>query len=96
MLTNQGLLPVRTRRAIQPSFSTAMPATNDRRDGSPNRHEVAARAAIELLADRPLTEAEWSAARARLMEFGAILRAWERTTTAPRRGNVEVLCQREP
>lgn len=81
---------------LQPSFSTAMPATNDRRDRRPNRLEAAARGAIELRADRPLTEAEWSAARARLLDFGAILRTWEPTTTAPRRGNVEVLCQQEP
>jgi len=73
-----------------------MPAIDDRRDRSPNRLEDTARAAMELRAGRPLTEAEWSAARARLLEFGSILRSWERTTTAPRRGNVEVLCQREP
>ena len=96
MLKNPELLPVRTSRALQRSFSTAMPAIDDRHDRSPNRLEAAARAAMELRAGRPLTEAEWSAARARLLEFGAIVRAWERTTTAPGRGNVEVLCQREP
>ena len=77
-------------------FQTNMHGKSDRCDRSPNRLEAAARAAIELRADRPLTEVEWSAARARLLEFGAILRSWERTTAAPRRGNVEVLCQREP
>ena len=58
--------------------------------------ENTARAALELRAGRCLTDAEWAAARARLLEFGTILRSWERTTTVPRRGNVEVLCQREP
>jgi hypothetical protein len=72
------------------------PASNDRGEPSPNRLEAAARAAIELRADRPLTDAEWSAACTRLLEFGAILRCWDQTTTAPRRDNLEVLCPREP
>jgi len=55
-----------------------------------------ARQAIELSAGRTVTDAEWAALRTRLLEFAGILRAWERTTTAPRRGNFEVLCQRKP
>lgn len=58
--------------------------------------EAAARTAIELHAGRALTDAQWAAARARLLEFADILRDWDRKTAAPRRGNVEVLCQRQP
>jgi hypothetical protein len=58
--------------------------------------EVAARTAIEQRIERKLTEAEWSAMRAKLVEFVAIVRAWDQATTGPRRGKVEVLCQREP
>ena len=58
--------------------------------------EVAARAALELRVGHSLTDAEWADARARLLEFVSILRAWERESVPPRRGNVEVLCQREP
>jgi hypothetical protein len=59
------------------------------------QNEVAARAALELRVGHSLTDAEWADARARLVEFVSILRAWERESIAPRRGNVEVLCQRE-
>jgi hypothetical protein len=96
MLANQGPLPVRMRRAHRFSFLTAMPATNDRGDGSPRQLEAAARAAIELRADRTLTDAEWAAMRARILEFAGVLRVWERKMTGSGRGNVEVLCQREP
>ena len=58
--------------------------------------EAAARTAIELHTGRALTDAQWAAARARLLEFAGILRDWDRKTTASRRGNVEVLCQPEP
>jgi len=58
--------------------------------------EAAARSAIELHAGCALTDAQWAAARARLLEFAGILRGWDRKTTASRRGNVEVLCQPEP
>jgi hypothetical protein len=57
--------------------------------------ETKARAAFDLRANRTLTDAEWATMRARLLEFAGILRAWGRTTTASRRGNVEVPCQRE-
>ena len=64
--------------------------------GVTNRPEEDARAALELRAGRTLTDAEWAAARARLLEFAGILRIWDRTTTASPRGNVELLCQPEP
>lgn len=35
-----------------------------------------ARTAIERRAERILTDTEWSAMRSRLVEFGAVLRAW--------------------
>lgn len=59
------------------------------------QNEVAARAALELRVGRSLTDAEWADARARLVEFVNILRAWERESVPPRRGNVEGLCQQE-
>jgi len=77
-------------------FQTNMHAKSDRCDRSPKQLEAAARAAIELRADRTLTDAEWVAMRSRLLEFAGILRDWDRKTTASRRGNVEVLCQPEP
>lgn len=60
------------------------------------QRDVAARAALELHVGRSLTDAEWADARARLVEFVSILRGWERESVGPRRGSVEVLCQREP
>jgi hypothetical protein len=66
-------------------------------DGDRQRRlEASARAAFGARTDRPLTDAEWAAVRARLMEFAGILRAWDRSTTGPRRGKVEELCQQEP
>ena len=73
-----------------------MHAINDRGDRSPKQLEAAARTAIELRADRALTDAEWAATRTRLLDFAGILRGWDRETTSSRRGNVEVLCQPEP
>jgi len=96
MPVNQGALPVRMSRTSLFSFPTAMHASNDRGDRSPKQLEAAARAAIELRTDRTLTDAEWAATRARLLEFAGILRVWDRKTTASRRGKVEVLCRREP
>ena len=66
------------------------------RDDHSWRLESAARAAMELRADRNFTDAEWAAVRSRLVEFMRILRGWEQTTTVPRRANLEVLCQPEP
>jgi hypothetical protein len=61
------------------------------------QNEVAARAALELRVGHSLTDAEWATARARLVEFVSILRAWDRPKTiTPLRGNVEVPCQPEP
>lgn len=57
--------------------------------------EATARTAIEQGVERTLTEAEWAAMRAKLMEFAAILGGWEQATRRPRRGKVEVLCQRD-
>jgi hypothetical protein len=73
-----------------------MPASYDQGSSSPNQLEAAARAAMELRAKRTLTDTEWAAMRAKIMEFAAILRGWEHATTCPRRGKVEGLCQREP
>ncbi len=58
--------------------------------------EAAARNTIELHAGRALTDVQWAAARARLLEFVSILRDCDRQTISSRRGNVEVLCQPEP
>src|SRR5260370_31343378 len=68
---------------------------NDRDNQCRTQNELAARAALAARAGHTLTDAEWGAARARLLEFVDILRAWDRKTTAPRLGKV-VLCQREP
>jgi hypothetical protein len=95
MPVNQGVLPARMGRASLFSFSTAMHASTDRGDRSPKQPEALARAAIELRAGHSLTDAEWTAVRARLVEFVSILRVWDRKTVAPRRGNVELPCQRE-
>jgi hypothetical protein len=63
----------------------------DKDDDERSRSEtcVAARAAVELRADRALTDAEWAAAHARLLEYAGILRVWDRKTTVSRRCNVE-------
>ena len=57
--------------------------------------EASARAAFEPRVGRALTDREWAAVRARLVEFVGILRIWEHTTDR-HRGKVERLCQREP
>jgi hypothetical protein len=77
-------------------FQTAMHAQSHRADRSQVQMEAAARTAIELRAGRALTDAQWAAARTRLIEFAGTLRDWDRKTTASRRGNVELLCQPEP
>jgi hypothetical protein len=96
VLVNQRVQPARISRANLFFFPTVMHASKDGGDRSPKQLEARARAAIELCADRSLTDAEWAAMRARLLEFAGILRDWDRKTTASRRGNVEVLCQPEP
>jgi len=68
---------------------------NDCDDRCRTQNEAAARGALERRADRTLSDTEWAAAQARLSEFVGILRVWNRTTTAPRLGNVEGLCRRE-
>jgi Rieske Fe-S protein len=73
-----------------------MYAQSNRADRSRGQMEAAARSAIETHAGCALTDAQWAAARARLLEFAGILRDWGRKTAALRRGNVEVLCQPEP
>lgn len=72
-----------------------MQAGNDHHDRRLTQNEAAARAALELRG-RTITDAEWAAERAKLLEFVGILRVWDQETSAPRRGNVEVLCQPEP
>ena len=97
MLVNQGVQPARISRwPRELLFPTAMHAQSNRADRSRGQMEAAARTAIELHAGRALTDAQWAAARARLLEFAGILRDWDRRTTASRRGKVEVLCQPEP
>jgi hypothetical protein len=76
--------------------ANAMHASNDRVDRNSNQLEDIARTAIERRVNRTLTDAEWAATRTRLLEFADILRRWERKPATPGRGNVEVLCQREP
>ena len=97
MLVNQGVQPARISRwPRELLFPTAMHAQSNRADRSRGQLEAAARAAIELRADRVLTDTEWAATRARLLEFAGMLRGWDRKTTSSRRGKVEVLCQPEP
>ena len=65
-------------------FPTVMHAQSNRADRSRGQMEAAARTAIELHAGRALTDAQWAAARAKLLEFARILRVWDRETTASR------------
>jgi len=62
----------------EPAPPQTMHASNDRDERSRKQTEAAARAAIERRADRSLTDAEWAAARAKLLEFVGILREWDR------------------
>lgn len=55
-------------------------------DSSPaSETDSCGRAALEALASRTLSDLEWDRARARLLEFVSILRAWhqEITTSEP-------------
>jgi hypothetical protein len=65
-----------------------MRAKVDSCERSPKPPEEAARAAVELRADRAFTDSEWAAARARLLDFADILRSWEKRTSLSERGNV--------
>ena len=96
MLVNQGVRPARIGHWPREFFPTAMHAQSNRADRSLGQTEAAARTVIELQARRALTDAQWAAARARLLEFAGILRVWDREMTTCKRGNVETLCQREP
>jgi len=79
---------------ILSSISGSMQVSIDRANRE-RQLEATARTAIEQRVERKLTEAEWVAMRAKLVEFAAILRGWEQATPRPRRGKVEVLCQRD-
>ena len=85
MLVNQGAQPARISRWPRELFSQPL-CTH--RAIAPTEVEGRWRppraAAIELRAGRALTDAEWAAARARLLEFAGILRDWDRKTTASR------------
>ena len=52
------------------------------RRGAALDKERTARAAVEARAGRTLGDAEWGRARARLLDFVSILRAWHREATA--------------
>ena len=54
--------------------SSSFLATSSR---APDELEKLAREAVDLRAGRALTDMEWEHARARLMEFAAILRSWQ-------------------
>ena len=81
----------------------AAPDTFRSTELSPDRHESAARAAIESRAGRELSDAEWRRMRTKLLEFIRILRAWDQQVKMGDRSRqlksgafVEVPCQREP
>jgi hypothetical protein len=60
--------------------------------------ENAARAALDLLAGRTLTDSDWASVGGKLLEFVTILRRWAETSenAVPGLGNVEALCEKEP
>jgi hypothetical protein len=66
----------------------------ERFDTRPDSCEVEAREALDLRAGRTLTDADWAAAKDRLLEFFTILREWDRKTRAVSRDLVmyEVPC----
>jgi hypothetical protein len=57
--------------------SRTLNANPEHCDPRRQRLEDAARATLDLDADRTLTDAEWARARTRLLEWVAILRAWD-------------------
>ena len=63
--------------SAMPPSKPFMQASNDRDDWLRTPNEAAARAALEVRAGRGLTDAEWSAARTRFLEFVEILRIWQ-------------------
>ncbi len=77
------------------SLQTPMNAPNDRDDRRRSQVEDAARAALELRVGHILTDPEWAAEQAKLVDFANILRAWSRESVPKQRGSVEVSCQRE-
>jgi hypothetical protein len=66
----------------------------ERFDTRPDSCEGGARAALDLRAGRTLTDADWAAAKDRLLEFFHILREWDRKARAVNRDLVmcEVPC----
>lgn len=60
------------------TMSRIVVADAEQSDTSLQPGEVTARQALDLLAGRTLTNAEWSRIRAKLLEFVSILRAWDR------------------
>jgi hypothetical protein len=58
-----------------------------RRDENSTRLEQAARTALSSGTGRDLTDVEWRRARARVLEFVTLLRAWDRKA---RTGEAEV------
>jgi hypothetical protein len=70
-------------------MSTRSKAAPKRGDASPSATEGNARAAVEARTGRPFSDAEWENNRARLLEFGTILRAWDqKSRDATELGNV--------
>jgi hypothetical protein len=69
-----------------------MPVNSPHDDRSAKQLEAAARVTMEQFANRTLTDAEWASVRTRFLEFARIVRGWDKP---PRRGTVEMLCQRE-
>ena len=49
--------------------------------GAPSRREDAARAALELRYERPLSEAEWQSAKRDLLDFIRLLAQWNRRSS---------------
>jgi len=56
--------------------------------------ENGARTTLDSCAGRTFSDEEWIQARAKLIQYTAVLRDWEKAS--PGVGNLEVLCQREP
>jgi hypothetical protein len=58
----------------------------ERSETHPQSAEDTARATIESLAGRNLSDVEWARVRARLLEFVTILRGWEEKVNMPESG----------